>query len=130
VIGRKDMLVDLKVKVLAYKGDILIWTIDETADRNYLPMGGNRIGCLVTDTGTRLGISREALELLRGLKRVGDDLGEVDAWIAGGKKHCFGWLGPPIRLVPADAVTSGIEDIDFVEIANEVDEEKLLLALK
>ena len=110
----------MKVKVTTYKGYLIIETLEPEEDKDFLPIKSGRIGCLVSNTSKNLGISEEAWTFLKKLKVVGDDLGDVDAWKAG-EIHCFGWIGPLIRVVGPKAVVSniGIQDIDFIEISND-----------
>lgn len=108
----------IKVKVMGYKGWIIIDTADPTEDKDFIPAGGPRIGCVLANTKERLGISDEALELLRKIPKGIDDIGDVDCFKSG-TNGVFAWLGPARRLV-STVGTSGSNsyDIDAIEFKN------------
>lgn len=115
---------NLKTKVTAHKGIIVIETKDPVADSDFIPAGGSKIGCVLANTKDRLGISGEALELLKKIPRSGDDIGDVDSFTSDKSGDVFTWLGPACRLVdPASASgsrTYDIGNIEFNTIPNEV----------
>lgn len=123
----------LKTRVTAHLGMLVIETKDPSKDDDFIPAGGDKIGCVLKNTGTRLGISSEALSLLKTVKKSRDDIGEVDSWrassITSEEVCCFSWLGPPCRLVDPKTAegsrTYDITRIDFVDIPNEVPEEAI-----
>ena len=75
------------------------------------------------DSARNVGISAEALELLRKVRRGHDDLGDID-WFRTGTKAAFCWLGGPYRIVdPNKAEGSRSFGIfEYVQIANDVPE--------
>jgi hypothetical protein len=90
----------LRVQVTAYKGRYIIETLDPKEKKNvFYPVGGTRIGSVLCNTKKHLGISKEALKLLKELTNVRDDIGDVDSFeteTMKGKKtgeHVFAWLG-------------------------------------
>jgi len=117
---------NLKTKVTAHKGIIVIETKDPAADNDFIPAGGSRIGCVLINTKDRLGISGEALELLKKIPRSGDDIGEVDTFTSNKRGDVFTWLGPVCRLVDpvgaSGSQTYDIGNIEFNIIPNEVPE--------
>ena len=96
-----------KVKVTAYKGQIVIEPIDPEKDveKGWFPTGGSRIGCVLVPTGQRLAASEEALALLQTIKVGHDAIGDVD-WFRCSKgpgqedgDYAFAWFGPLFRIV-------------------------------
>ena len=117
---------NLKVKVTAYKQNLIIETIDEKEDENFFPVGGTRIGCTLIETDNLLGMSDEAVELLKTLKKSHDDIGDICAWKTDDNKNCFGWIGGFKKIVnieTAEGDNSGIADIKHVTIENDVPQE-------
>jgi len=74
------------------------------------------------DTKARLGVSDEAMALLKTIKRGRDSIGDVDWWACDDKSFAFGWLGPHLRLVdPKQSQTSRQYKVGpYVTIPNEV----------
>jgi len=113
----------LKVKVTAHEQYLIIETIDETEDKNFIPVGGSRIGCVLIETSKYLGMSEEAFKLLKTLKKSGDDIGDISSWKTDKNEDCFSWLGGFKKLVhipTAEGDNTGIADINYVTIKNEV----------
>jgi hypothetical protein len=114
---------DIKTRILGHKGWIVVDTADLTQDEDFIPAGGSRIGCVLANTKERLGISDEALELLKKIPKSHDDIGDVDCFKSG-DKWIFGWLGPARRLI-STVGTSGsssydINALEFKRIPNDV----------
>jgi len=59
------------------------------------------IGQVIHDTANNLGVSKEALKLLKTVKTSNDDLGDVDWFATSDGKASFGWLGGPRALIDA-----------------------------
>ena len=71
-------------------------------------------------------MSDKAYELLKTMKKSGDDIGDVSAYQTVKGNYCFSWLGGIKRLVNMDqAETSreGIAEIKYVSIPNKVPNE-------
>jgi len=118
----------LRVKVTAHKHYLLIETIDGKKDKNFVPFGGGQIGCVLIETDNLLGMSKEAAELLKTLKKSGDDIGDVSTWKTGNSKNCFAWIGNLKRIIDmteAEGDNKGIVDIEHVTIENDVPPEAL-----
>lgn len=71
-------------------------------EKVFYPVGAGRIGSVLIDTQKHLGVSEEALELMKKLHNCNDDVGDLDSWElisdeASGSKptgvYCFAWLG-------------------------------------
>ncbi len=116
------MAEDLKVKVTAYKGLIIISPVTIEKEDDFIPVTEpGHVGSVLSDTERRLGVSEEAWALLKTIPKSHDDIGEVDVWMAG-VKGCFGWLGSLYRVIDptkCDTSRTGIEDIPHVTIPNE-----------
>jgi hypothetical protein len=84
----------LKVKVCAYKGYLVIEVLHpESPQENWHPIGPGRIGCVLADSKTMLGVSAEALEFLRKVPRSHDAIGDVDWWACDNGRKAFSWIG-------------------------------------
>lgn len=81
------------------------------------------LGHLIMDSGKNLGVSQEALVLLKQVRKGSGSLGDID-WFRSGDKAVFGWMGGPYRLAkPADVEASRQFGIfDYVSIPNDVPE--------
>ena len=119
---------NLKVKVTAHENYIIIETLDEKEDNNFVPVGGSRIGCVLIETDNYLGMSKEAVELLKTIKPSYDDIGDVSTWKTNDNKDCFAWIGGFKRLVDIDTAEgdkNGIVDVKHITIENIVPEEAM-----
>lgn len=114
----------LKVKLTVHRDVLVIETIDpETAYPGWTPIGPGRIGCVLEGTKAALGASDEALAWLRGVKRSGDAIGDVDWFDAGAKGKVFAWLGGPFATKRRGADGSRTHTVfpdDCVVIPNDV----------
>jgi hypothetical protein len=114
---------EIKVKVTCYKEFLIIEAVKPDKDKNFIPTGGSKIGCVLIDTEKYLGMSDEAYELLKTIKPSNDAIGDVMTWEANEMGHCFGWLGPIKRLVnpkTSECSRDGIIDLKYVKIPNDV----------
>jgi hypothetical protein len=118
----------LKVKVTAYKQNIIIETLDEKKDKNFIPVGGTRIGSVLIETNEFLGMSKEAVTLLKTLKKSHDDIGDISTWKTNDNKDCFAWIGNFKKIVninKAEGDRDGIIDIKHITIENDVPKEAM-----
>lgn len=114
----------MKVKVTEYNGLVVIETLKPEKDEDFIPVTEpGKVGSVLIDTGKHLGISKEALAIMKDLYISHDDIGDVDAWKAG-DRDCFGWLGPLIRIVgpKAELSNTGWGNIAHIDIPNETSE--------
>lgn len=97
----------MKVRVVAYKGKIVIVPTepekdigsDGNDDGYWYPTGQGRIGCVLLDTKTRLGVSEEAFALMREIPRNHDAIGDISWWEADTDTYVFGWCGSIHRVI-------------------------------
>ena len=118
----------MKVKVTAHDKYLVITTINSEEDKNFIPVGGSRIGNVVIQTDKYLGMSKEAKELLNTIKPSGDDIGDVSAWKTTDNKYCFSWLGginKIINMEKAETDNQGIIDVPYITIPNIVPDEAI-----
>lgn len=119
---------NLKVKVTAHENYLIIETLDKKEDKNFIPVGGTRIGCVLIETDKYLGMSKEAKTLLKTMKKSYDDIGDISTWTTNDNKDCFSWLGGIKRLVDmntAEGDNQGIIDIKHITIENIVPQEAI-----
>ena len=119
---------DIKVKITTYQNVLIIHTIEPKKDDNFIPAGNGKIGCVLIDTKKYLGISKEAFDLLKTIKRGGSAIGDVDSWEFTDEKkrnpYVFGWLGGINSIKEPDRCegsrTYYPEKIPHVKIENNV----------
>lgn len=119
---------DLKVRITAYKKKLIIETVNGKEDANFFPAGGSRIGCVLSETEKHLGMSKEAVKILKTIKKSGDDIGDISTWKMDNSKDCIAWLGGLKGIIDttvAEGDNKGIVDIGHVTIENEVPPEAL-----
>jgi hypothetical protein len=90
---------DLKVKVTEYRGFLVFETLrpEEGQTSDFFPAGGSSFGCILGDCA-KLGVSQEALDILKNkINRGSDDLGDPDIF-SSGDKVVFGWIGGPYAI--------------------------------
>jgi hypothetical protein len=117
----------LKIKVTAHQNYLIFEPLQFEKDNNLIPPGDGKIGTVLIDTGTYLGMSKEAVKNLKKIKKSSDDIGDVFTWKAE-QGDCIAWLGPMAKLVnviTAESDKNGIIDIDYVQIPNKVPEAAL-----
>lgn len=120
VNGSYTRRTDVKVRVTEYQGRVVIETLNiDEFDVDFVPAGNGLIGCSLGDN-SRLGISKEALELMDNYQRVRDAIGDLM-----GEEDHFSWIGGPIRVLDTDAVVCKYFKMPkgFVEIENTVPED-------
>lgn len=118
----------VRVKVTAYKDNLIIETVKPDEDKNFVPVGNGRLGCVLIDTKELLGMSEEAVTLMKKLRRNNDAIGDVSTWKTTEGTHCFAWFGNLKRLVDVNKCESdrdGIIDIDHITIPNEPPKEAI-----
>jgi hypothetical protein len=112
----------IKVKVTCHEEFLVIETVDPTADENFIPYGGSKVGCVLIDTEKYLGMSDEAFKLIKTLHVSGDDIGDISTHDSV-KGQSFSWLGPVKRLLEipkCDTSSDGIIDIKYIKIENKI----------
>ena len=128
----------MKVRILAYKGKIIIIPVEPEKDVDvtkveggyWWPTGGSKMGCVVGDTKKHLGVSKEALELMRDIEVGPDDVGDISWWWCADKTCGFSWWGPIYRIIDPDTAVSArgfaisnnphVFDGQYIEIPNDV----------
>jgi len=119
---------EIRVKVTAYEGNIIIETLKPDEDDHFAPVGGTRFGSVLMDTKNILGMSKEAVELLKTIPRGTDCIGDVSTWKTTNGNCCFSWFGHLNRIVSIkDCVSDrdGIINVEHVTIENEPPKEAI-----
>lgn len=110
-------------KVVAYKGMVFCWpqkVIAQAEDNTfgYLAAAqGNRmvftkrgtLGCVVLDTAHDLAISQEALDLLKGVRKNRDAIGDISWWDVQGGTSSFSWFGALFRVLDPKEIEASRE---------------------
>jgi len=116
----------MKTKITEYEGFICINTEDPSANESFIPSGGSQLGCLIMDSKKLLGVSKEALELLKKVKKSHDAIGDLMSW-GDKEKWFFGWLGGAKRILDPENATGdrGYDpnNLQYVGIENETTDE-------
>lgn len=91
----------MHARITAYKGMLVLELLATKSISNEvatsLDTPGN-MGQVIMDTAKHLGVSIEALELMKPLRRGHDDLGDIDWFQSTGSGDCFAWLGGPYAI--------------------------------
>jgi len=113
-----------KVTITAYNGFLIIETREpELAHEDWHQTA---LGCIICNTDTSLGISKEALVLLEEVKAGTDDLGDVIWFQSDNAGPTFTWAGTPKTIYHPSEIEGNvdynpskfIEDKAFVEVEN------------
>jgi hypothetical protein len=111
------------VKVTTYENYLIIESDPETMNEDWVPYGGSKFGCVIVNTNEHLGISSDALEILKKVKRSSDAIGDVDAWKTSDGIDCFSWIGPCKHIIPIDSLEGSrdydISTISYIDIPND-----------
>lgn len=120
---------NLKVKVTSHGDYVIIEPLQFEEEKDiFYPCGNGRVGNVLIGTEKHLGMSEEAVELLKKIKKSHDDIGDVQTWKSDNKGDCFGWIGGIFGLfnvTKAEGDRDGIIDIAHVTIPNDVPEEAI-----
>lgn len=84
---------DQIVKVYAHKRHLIICSDEDAKNKDWVPIGEGKLGCVLLRTNRHLGISQEAIDLLKELKPGPDSIGDVDWFKSNEDGYCFSWLG-------------------------------------
>ncbi|MFJ4289526.1 hypothetical protein ACIP1U_06990 [Cupriavidus sp. NPDC089707] len=96
-----------QARITAHKGILVVELVPDQANGDGTsPSKLRNLATVIHDTGRHLGVSEEALALLKLVKRGLDRIGDF-AWFSSddGKDH-FAWLGGPKRLVNPASVAA------------------------
>ncbi len=118
----------LKVKVTSYNNHVIIETINDKEDKNFIPISKGRVGNVLIQTDKYLGMSKEAETLIKTIKRSHDDIGDVSTWKTNDNKYCFSWLGGLKKIVDinkSETDKSGIINIPYIPIPNDIPKEAI-----
>jgi hypothetical protein len=123
----------IKVRVVAYKGRIVIVPKDPAKDitnkgpRMWWPTGGpngNILGCVLGNSQTMLGLSKEAIELMERVRRNHDAVGDLGWWKCNDGTYAFSWWGSIHRIVNPDTSEGDrdfrIHEGQYIKIVNQV----------
>ena len=91
----------MHAKVTAY-GNHLILELLSTKSCDTLATSLDRpqnMGQVIIGSDTMLGVSAEAIELLKKIEPGHDAIGDVDWFIASDDRACFCWFGGPNRII-------------------------------
>lgn len=117
----------MRVKITAYKGILCIETQEPfTQDEDFVPAEGDNPECTLMDTKGNLGVSQEALDLLKTVRPSRDAIGDL-MWFPSHKdKFCFGWNGGPLSLKDPKRTEGDrdykVRDGEYTLIPNDVPE--------
>jgi hypothetical protein len=94
----------MKVRVVAYNNRIVLVpeNPEQGINQEWWPTGGTRIGCVVGNTKANLGVSEEALVLMRKMRVCRDAIGDLNWWWCTDGTYAFSWIGPIHRIVDPD----------------------------
>ena len=114
----------MHAKVTAYKGKLVCELVADKSIENEVVTTidtPSTFGQVIMNTAKNLGVSKEALELMKTVKIGRDDLGDID-WFNSVQGDVFGWIGGPYNIIdPAEAETArGFKILAHIEIENEV----------
>lgn len=76
------------IRIVEYKGGLVIEADDGVVNEDWTPRAGGLIGCMVANASKHVGVSDEALAILTSIKPCIDAIGDIMAW-----RDNFGWLG-------------------------------------
>jgi len=115
-----------KVTIKSHDGFLIIET--ENPELVHEAWHQTALGCVVCNTETNLGISKEALLILQKVKSGSDDLGDIDWFQSDNEGPVFGWLGTPKTIFHPSEIEGSqdynpskfIKEEVFVMIDNDV----------
>ena len=126
---------DLKAKVVAYKGYLVIECLAEKSAKDVCTLSIDNPSCIgqvIHNTSKHLGISKEAIKLLEQVPKGNDSLGDIDFFKSNDGFWNFAWIGGPKKLAnPIDCESSRDYSVpqksQYIEIKNDVPKEVVTL---
>jgi len=119
---------ELKVKVTSHKDYVIIEPLQFNEEKDiFYPIGPGKVGSVLIGTKEYLGMSEEAVENLKRVKKSHDAIGDVQTFKSD-KGDCFSWMGGIYGLfnvTKAEGDRDGIIDIAHITIPNDVPEEAM-----
>lgn len=120
----KDSNMTIHARVTTYKGKIICELVTQKSIKNEILTSidhGMKLGQVVFNTSKHLGISKEALSLLKLLKPGKQALGKLSWFSHNGTNH-FGWLGEPYSIFDVSTleVSKEYQILNHQEIINDV----------
>ena len=114
----------LNARITAYLGVLVCETLATASNKDCALSIDNpgRIGQVFMNTKETLGVSEEAIELLKKIKIGRDSIGDVD-WFESVQGDVFGWLGGPKTIKDtADELETarGFRIRSYVSVPNDV----------
>jgi hypothetical protein len=91
-----------KVTVLAHEGHIILIPHAPllNVDRNWSPVNNaGRLGSVLGDSRRQLACSKEALDLMRSIRRNADAIGDLGWWLCADGTYAFSWFGALYRVI-------------------------------
>jgi len=102
----------MKTEIFAYRGIIGISSNVKAEGLINNPEAPGQMGFVVD--ATKINFTKEAIDLLKIVKKSDDDLGDIDSFRAGDKK-IFSWLGGPKRFIEPETITGSNDyDVSFL----------------
>lgn len=94
--------------ITSYKGRLVIELLERSStDECVTSLDTPGVfGQVIMNTDKNLGVSSEAVDLMKKVKAGHDSIGEID-WFSSAKGDTFGWIGGPFTIVdPTTAETA------------------------
>jgi len=119
----------LNARITAYLGVLVCETLATASNKDCsLSIDNpNRIGQVFMNTKETLGVSEEAIELLKKIPIGRDSIGDVDWFESSAQGDVFGWLGGPKTIKGPDLkeleTARGFRIRSYVSIPNDVPED-------
>ena len=114
----------MDARITAYKGQIICELLATASSATVTTTLDNPgvFGQVIVDSKNNVGISKEAHDLLKTIKRGRDDLGELDWFKTSDNAHAFAWIGGPYTIVnptTCESSSSYVANDDYTLIENE-----------
>lgn len=95
------------VRIYTYNGFLIIDGPVKLRHKDWVPADKHTIGCIISNTKKYLEISKEALKVLKKVKRCGDAIGDFDWFKVDNEEWTFGWIGGPQNLKEISLIENG-----------------------
>jgi len=113
--------------ITAYKGKIVCELLADKSIEGEVTTSLDRpgnFGQIIHDTAKHLGVSAEAMALLKTIRPGHDSLGDIDWFGTSDGAASFGWIGGPYNIVDPKKCDASrdYKILGYVEIPNDVPE--------
>jgi len=87
------------VNIFAIDGKIVFCPSSHKKNKGFFPTGNDNLGCVVINSKEMVKVSKEALSLMRRIRKNRDAIGDIGWWKCDDGKFAFSWFGAIYKVM-------------------------------